>query len=145
MAIPQQKLRELTFEILYTYDFHTGDPDALVEFIMDEHKISKKNVLESLHRAQHIHALRETLDKMISEVSLDYDIDRIHSIERNILRLALYDLFIDKKLPDKVVIAEAKRLARKFSSTEGASFVHGLLDALLKLRGDDATVAISTK
>lgn len=132
MAIPQQKLRELVFEILYTYDFHEGETDSLVTLLMEEHKISKKNVLEAYARAEEIMKHREELDKMLTELSLDYDFDRIQTIERTILRLALYDLFIDKKLSEKVVIAEAKRIARKFNSTDGADFVHAILAKGLK-------------
>lgn len=135
MALPQQKIRELVFEILYSYDFHEGASDELCSLIMNEHKVSKKNVLDALAKAQMIYKMQKELDALIQKVSHSYDLKRIHSIERTILRLALYELFIEKKNPPEIVIAEAKRLTRKFASSDAPGFVHALIDALIKTEG----------
>ena len=50
--------------------------------------------------------------------------------ERNILRLAIFELMLEQQLPESVVFAEAKRLARKFSTKEAAGLIHALLGAL---------------
>ena len=139
MALPQQKIRELVFEILYSYDFHDGEAEELCNLIMAEHKVSKKNALDALAKAQMIHKMQGILDALIQRVSHSYDLKRIHSIERTILRLALYELFIEKKNPPEIVIAEAKRLTRKFTSSDAQGFVHALIDALIKaeLKAED--------
>lgn len=132
MTLPQQKNRELVFEILYSYEFHESSADELCSFIMREHKISKKNVLASMAKADLIQKEKESLDALIREVSHSYDLKRIHSIERNILRLAFFELFIEKKNEIRVVIAEALRLARKFTTPEAQGFILALIDAAIK-------------
>ena len=135
MALPQQKIRELVFEILYSYGFHSSDANELCSLIMTEHKVSRKNALDAVNKALLILQGQAALDVMIKRVSHSYDLERIHSVERTILRLALYELFVEKKNPKEVVIAEAKRLARKFTSQDAQGFVHALIDALIKIEG----------
>lgn len=132
MVLSQQKFRELVFEALYSFDFHQGDRAELCEFLMREHKMTKKNVQLALDKALSIYEAKEKIDLMIQSVSHSYDLNRIHVVERTILRLGLYELFISKENPCEIVIAEAKRLARKFTNEEAQAFVHALIDALMK-------------
>jgi len=135
MALPRQKMRELTFETLYSFQFDSGTEKELVAFLMQEHKVTKKNATEAYLQAKNIEAHQEELDAMITKISSSYDIERIGSCERTILRLALWELFLEKTIPAPCIISEAKRIARKFAGLEAASFLHGLLDAALRLRG----------
>ena len=72
------------------------------------------------------------LDGLIQESAEGYALDRIGRIERNILRLAFYELLYDTSIPPKVVLSEAIRLARKYSTPESAKFVNGVLDTFYK-------------
>ena len=69
---------------------------------------------------------------MISETSLSYDLDRIHSVERNVLRLGIYELFYETEIPPKVAIAESIRLSKKFGTPESVSYVNAIIDNLYK-------------
>ena len=134
MTLPQQKLREIIFEILYTYEFQTGSDEELIPFMMKEHKISKRHIVEALDKVKAIRNDQKVLDELIQKVSHDYDLDRIQIAERTILRLCLYEVLIGKTIPEKVGISEAKRLARKFSTPDAARFVHGIIDALIQVK-----------
>jgi len=101
----------------------------IVDLVKDECKVAKKYALEAMARAETILKAREECDKRIEQVCKDYKIGRIQSVERNILRLAIFEAVLEKEIPLKVVFAEAKRLAKKFSTAEAASFVHALLGA----------------
>jgi transcription antitermination protein NusB len=82
-----------------------------------------------------VHLLRshlEEIDLMISNTSHSYAFERIQSVERNVLRLGVFELFFDPSIPPKVAIAEAMRLARKFGTKESAVFVNAILDTLYK-------------
>ena len=61
-----------------------------------------------------------------------YDIDRIHSVERNVLRLGIYELFFDPEIPPKVAIAEAIRMSKKFGTPESVSYVNAIMDNIYK-------------
>jgi N utilization substance protein B len=73
---------------------------------------------------------RAELDRMIEEVSENYHVQRIAPVDRNILRLALYEMHHEKEVPPAVAINEAVDLAREFSDTKSSGFVNGLLDRL---------------
>jgi N utilization substance protein B len=70
-------------------------------------------------------------DKLIEQHAKNWRLDRMAAIDRNILRLAIYELRCGET-PPKVVLDEAIELAKKFSSEEAASFLNGILDAVLK-------------
>jgi N utilization substance protein B len=71
----------------------------------------------------------EDIDKCISEKSEHWRLERMPVVDRNILRLAVYEM-TDLKTPAPVVIDEALELARQFSGDESVSFINGVLDAV---------------
>lgn len=130
MSIPQQKLREIVLQLLYSNEVGQPNDNDMIELIMQELAVTKRVVITAQERAKAIRSQFKTIDEMISKVSIGYDIDRIHTVIRNILRLGIYELFFDDTIPPRVAIAEAMRLARKFGTPESSSFVNALLDHL---------------
>jgi transcription antitermination protein NusB len=70
-------------------------------------------------------------DQLVARLSENWRLDRLATVDRNILRLAIYELR-SGRTPTKVVIDEALKLAKKFSSAEAPSFLNGILDAASK-------------
>ena len=132
MAISKQKFREIVFQLLYSYDIGRTKDDAMIPFMMKELAVPKKVIIEALERVKAILAKQSGIDTMITDTTVSYDFNRIQSVERNVLRLGIYELFFDEKIPPKVAIAEAIRLSRKFSTRESAHFVNAVLDNLYK-------------
>lgn len=132
MSVPAQKFREAVFQMLYSLDIGRGNDDDIIDLIMHELEITKKATKEALSRAQMIRKKLPEIDAMISKTSQSYTFERIQSVERNVLRLGLYELFFDDAIPPKVSLAEALRLTRKFGTKESASFVNAILDTLYK-------------
>lgn len=132
MAVPPQKFRELTFQVLYSIDITDSSADQVVPLLSKELKISKQVVLEARDRANRILALCPELDADIGAASDAYEFGRIPSVERNILRLGLFELLHDDTIPPKVALTEAIRLSRKFSSAESGRFVNAILDHIYK-------------
>lgn len=130
MEFSPQKFREIVFQLLYALDANGNPEGELVPFLMRELAVTKKNVTAAYEKATHIWNRHALLDQIIGENSRDYSFDRIKTVEKNVLRLALYELLIEKELNTKIIISEAHRLTRKFSTVEGASFVNALLDNL---------------
>lgn len=132
MSFPPQKFRELVLQILYSKNIETISNDALILLLMEELKISKKNVKEAEEKALKVQISTPEIDAIISDISTSYDFSRIHKVTLSILRLAIYELLFEKTVPPKVVIAEAIRLSRKFNTPESAGFVNALLDHLYR-------------
>lgn len=128
MSLDVQKKHEIVFLLLYSAEQNNFSISAeSVDMVSDECKISKKHVVEAKKSAEMILTHLSYCDQFIKEHCKNYSFDRIYSIDRNILRLAIYEIMIEKQLPHAVIIAEAKRLAKKFSTEESSSFIHAFL------------------
>jgi len=138
MAVPQAKMREIVFQMLYSINMGHAAHDDLVKLMMSELSVSKSSVLKAMEKVDAIQLHLESLDATIAKASEAYEFDRIHNIEKNILRLALFELQYDKDVPPKVAIAEAIRLSRKFAAPESASFVNALLDSIYRAMPQDS-------
>ena len=68
------------------------------------------------------------LDRLIEQYSENWRLDRINMIDRNILRIALFELLYCEEIPPKVTINEAIDLGKRFGSEDSGSFINGILD-----------------
>ncbi len=97
---------------------------------------SRKRVDEAFEHAQKL--VRGTLDNqekiddLIRSQADNWRLERMPAVDRNILRLAIYEMMYEKDTPKLVVLDEAIELAKKFGSEQSGRFVNGLLDGLLK-------------
>ena len=130
MSISPQKFREIVFQLLYSEDF--GGSEEVVEMLMAQLAVTKRTVREACAMMEKILEKKGEIDGMIRKISKGYEFERIPRVERNVLRLSLYELLFSKDIPPKVAIAEAIRLARKFATAESAAFVNAILDSIYK-------------
>lgn len=75
---------------------------------------------------------REEIDRLIREQTEHWRLERMPVVDRNILRLAVYEFLYEADVPKLVVLDEAIELAKRFGSEQSGRFVNGLLDGLLK-------------
>ncbi len=132
MALPQQKFREIVFQVLYCLELGGSAEDEIVSLIMKELQVTKRSVRLAYQQVGKILEKQQIIDETIRAISTSFSFERIQTVEKNILRLSIYELLFDDQLPKKVVIAEGMRLARKFGTPESANFVNALLDAVYK-------------
>lgn len=132
MAATQQKFREILFQLLYSQDFVDNEKEDIIPFLMAQNEVTKKTIYQAQEKQKAVLEKKEAVDKLITEASREYDFARIPRIEKNILRLGVYEICFDSSIPPKVAIAEAIRLARKFATPEGSAFINAILDAIYK-------------
>lgn len=142
VAVPQQKIREVVFQLLFSYDLAQPKNADIEQLLVKELSLSRKTVREAGEKMLKILAHRDEIDAKIEETACSYAFSRIQKVEKNILRLAVYELCYDDQIPPKVAIVEALRLAKKFSTREAASFVNAILDAIYK-REQGSSVDVS--
>ena len=100
---------------------------AVLEFIRDG-RVNHQTIGEAESMAHSVFDRRDEIDKLLSGQSRHWEVARMGLVERNILRLAVWELMTDHA-PKKVAITEALRLAKEFASAESAGFINGVLDA----------------
>ncbi len=88
--------------------------------------LSSREYAESLIRGVVQH--REEIDKKISSLAQNYSLERIAGVDRNVLRLGVYELIHCSEVPPVVIINECIEIAKKFGSDESGRFVNGILD-----------------
>ncbi len=128
MALSQQKFREIVFQLLFSLDFVQIEEEML-DFMMHQLAVTKSTMRKAVEKGNLVSSHVPEIDEIIRRYSSSYDPDRIGKVERTILRLGIYELCHDLEVPPKVVISEAIRLARKFSTAESSLFVNAVLDA----------------
>lgn len=129
MAISQQKLREITFQLLFSQNFSDGEDDEIIPFMMHQLSVTKKVMKEAQEKCNEVISKLTEIDASIIRFCDAYDFKRISEVEKSILRLAIFEFCFVDSLPPKVTISEAIRLARKFATAESAGFVNAVLDA----------------
>ena len=134
MALSPQKFREIVFQLLYSRDFILGEEEDTIDFMMEQLSVTKKVMKEAQQECGKIFARIPEIDDQIRHFSISYNLERIGRIEKNILRLGVYELCYQETVPSKVAIAEAIRLTRKFSTSESGSFINAVLDSILQDR-----------
>jgi transcription antitermination protein NusB len=131
MALAPQKFREIVFQLMYSQDFG-GDAESIVPMLMAQLAVTKRVMREACVFRDRLLEKRAEIDAVLRMHSASYELERIPRVERNVIRLGIYELIFVKGIPPKVVIAEAMRLSRKFSTPESATFVNAVLDSIYK-------------
>jgi N utilization substance protein B len=134
--MPPHKFREIVFLLLFSRETQESEPEELVSLVMQELKVSRKQVRDAWEKVELILANLLDIDADISEVSTSYDFHRIQKVEMNILRLAFFELQYEKELAVPIIISEAKRLAKKFATPDAAAFCQALIDAYVKRKNE---------
>lgn len=87
-------------------------------------------------KSKEIVSNQETIDNLIKKAAPKYEIDKISKVDVAILRLAIYELLIEKKEPLKVVINEAIEIAKDMSSEKSPGFINAVLGKVLELQNE---------
>jgi transcription antitermination protein NusB len=130
MSISQQKFREIVFQLLYSDDFSQAEEEDITELLMQQLAVTKRILRLAHERKRLLQEKLEEIDRLIAASSIGYEFDRIPRIERNVLRLGIFELLYDEAIPPKVAIAEAIRLSKKFATPEAISFINAILDGI---------------
>ena len=124
--------RECAVQMLYQRDIGKHDCRYILNSFweMNEHSPQVREFATHLFEGS-VARLKE-IDELIQSHAENWRLSRMAAVDRNILRLAVYELLSEEKTPSTVVINEALEVARKFSTHESAQFVNGILDSIRK-------------
>jgi N utilization substance protein B len=121
--------RQAAIQFLYQLDTHCPENiDAAMEAFWKQNEVAKnvREFAEPLLRG--VLAKQPEIDARIRTLADNWDFQRLAAVDRNILRLAIYEMLFCPEIPPVVSINEAIEIAKKFSTAESGKFVNGLLD-----------------
>jgi len=124
------RARELALQFLYQLDLRGPDLiEELREFLASEEP-DKATREFALHLVRGTAENQEEIDRIIRGVAQNWDIARMAVIDRNVLRMATYELLHCPDIPPKVSINEAIELGKRFSTQNSGGFINGVLDKI---------------
>ena len=128
----RRKSRQAALALLYQSDMGVPDFSAHLEHYFAQNRLppKAKDYAEQLVLGVMEHL--QTLDEAITKVSAHWRLDRMNVIDRNILRLAAFEILYKSDIPRKVSINEAIEIAKAFGTEDSGSFINGILDRFQK-------------
>ena len=129
--IKRRKIRELAMQVLFLWDSQGSVDHNLAQQVVNDGSADEPVRTEAMRVAHAAWDMKSTTDAWIERLAPQWPVRRQPVVDRNLLRLAVWEL-ISTPTPPKVVIDEAIELAKEFSTENSPAFLNGVLDAVLK-------------
>ena len=128
----RRKARELALQMLFQHDMSGNAPDMIIT-TFEELQKSKPNTREfatKIFRGTLDHM--PSIDEMITAQADNWRLERMAVVDRNIIRMSVYEFLHESDTPKLVIIDEAIEIAKKFGTQKSSQFINGILDGILK-------------
>ena len=128
----RRKSRELALQALYQGDL--AGQNGLLDFeeFCTHFQVNKKSIPYAKKLMDGVQEKGDALDQLISKYAENWRLERMSLIDRNILRLAVYEVHYQDDVPVSVAINEAVEIAKRYSTDDSGPFINGILDGMSK-------------
>lgn len=131
MKRERRRVRSLAIQVLYEVDtVHHDHKDVLSRVIEENETLSDDAVLFLTRIVEGVVDHADDLDEVVAKAAPEWPVDQLAVLDRNILRMALWELAVSEDTPLKVAINEAVELAKRFGSESSPRFINGVLGTL---------------
>ena len=133
----RSKARKQTLDLLYESDIRSS---YLLELLSTRDIVENGDDTRPIREytrllIEGIHQNKRKIDELISTYSQGWDMDRLAAVDRNILRLAIFEILWAEEIDDAIAIDEALILAQSLSTDDSAAFIHGVLARITSIKG----------
>jgi N utilization substance protein B len=132
----RSKARKQTLDLLYESDIRGSDLLELLTLRDVEEEGPDARPIRDYTKAliEGVHTHKRKIDELISTYAQGWDMDRLPAVDRNILRIGIYEILWATDLDDAIVIDEALTLAKDLSTDESAGYIHGVLGRIASIK-----------
>jgi len=132
----RSKARKHTLDLLYESDIRSSDLLELLSLRdVVEEDVDARPIREYTRLlVEGVHLHKRKIDELISTYAQGWDMDRLAAVDRNILRLGIFEILWEDDIDDAIVIDEALTLAQSLSTEESAGFIHGVLGRIVSIK-----------
>ena len=128
----RRKARELTLQMLFQHDMSGNSPEMVITTFEDLQKV-RSNIRDFAVRVFEGTVVNlEKIDDMITQQAENWRLSRMAVVDRNIIRMSIYEFLYENDTPKLVIIDEAIEIAKKFGTSKSPQFINGVLDGILK-------------
>jgi N utilization substance protein B len=126
----RRKAREYALQMLFQWDITHDSIDQIASTFFEDQE--EDRTVEDFARQLVIRTVEhiEKIDELIQRHAEHWRLDRMATVDRNLLRLAIQEFLVDKETPKTVVVNEAIEIARRYSTQESPQFINGILDSI---------------
>jgi len=135
-AARRRLARTLALQALYEADTSGHDPAVALQRLIEEGAIAAEPAAFAVHLIAGVKAARAELDAEIAHSAPQWPVEQLAVIDRNLLRIAIYEITFDEETPVSVAVNEAVELAKTFGGEASPRFVNGVLGAVSAGRGE---------
>ena len=128
----RRKAREVALQALYQDELVLQGERFSFEQFCAHFQVNKKAIAYARTLLVGIHEKEKEIDQHISKHAENWRLERMSVVDRNILRLAVFELIYQKDIPASVAINEAVEIAKRYSTDDSGPFINGILDAMAK-------------
>jgi len=129
----RRKARVIALQTLYEVDSVGHDIESALAHVLADGKLSGEKVAFARQLVSGVIQNKEKIDQHIKNFAPAWPVEQIPLVDRNILRLAIFEILLDNNVPIKVAINEAVELAKMFGSDNSPKFVNGVLGSVSAL------------
>ena len=130
----RSKSRKAALDLLYEADIRGRVAVDLLSSRMSDEEVYIREYTAQL--LEGVASARKKIDELITLHAQGWDMDRMPAVDRNILRIAIYELLWSTEIPDKVAISEALELAKTLSTDDSVAYINGVLATIAANRDD---------
>ena len=123
----RRKARELSVQILYQMEMKGAEPRAVFDLFWRAEEVPADIRQFATDLVEGIYRNRKEIDQLIEKHSIHWKLSRMAVVDRNILRLGVYELLYLHDVPTSVVLNEAIEIAKKFGTEDSSAFINGVL------------------
>ena len=131
----RRRAREIALQVLYQLDIVPADPQEALTLYFENFHPSEKTREFCRRLVEGVCQEQGEIDRLIEENAENWTLKRMAVVDRNILRLATFELLNCPDIPFKASLNEAIELAKKFGNDDSSSFINGILDQIRSLGG----------
>ncbi len=127
---PRTRARSIALQALYEMDLTEHPISDVLENLLHANPLEKRHAEFAYKLVEGVHPMRKALDEYIAVHAPEWPIEQISVIDRNLVRIAMWEFAVNQETPVKVAINEAVELAKFFGSDSAPRFVNGVLGSL---------------
>lgn len=127
----RRQARTVALQALYEIDSVAHSTDQVLQYLTEKENLPQEGMAFATALVNGVLACHQQLDAIIQKHAPEWPVDQLAIVDRNILRMALYELLHSQDVPIKVAVNEAVELAKTFGSDTAPRFVNGVLGAFL--------------
>ena len=125
------KARECALKVLYAIDITKDNPENCLKVFWRDHETVNPEIKEfTEYLVKETCENKKVVDKLISKCATNWQIQRMATIDRNIIRMATFEILFADDIPPKVSMNEAVEIAKKYGDNDSGKFVNGVLDKI---------------